>query len=401
MSTHAAPLPSNPLLTDPGTVDYIHTGPGTLAGTYLRRFWQPVYVARKLEAGRAVPLTILSQKLALYRGQDGEVHCVENRCAHRGALLSTGWVEGEVIRCPYHGWAFGPDGQCVHQPLEAAGYAKNIRIGGYPTREYLGLIFVYFGEGVPPEFPRYPEWENARFVSAQIDTRGCNWFQNMENFLDEGHVWFTHQRSAFEDLKLADLPRISNEKTPWGFRNIATTPDGRRRITLFGMPNVGMFAVHPDNVKRQGEARNAEETAWQMFLDFRVPVDDATHLQVHAIAVFMDGEPSEAYKKRWEDFSAAEEEAHQVAAQVMRGEIPYDRIASLCHHVPLAQDEVVQVGQGVVADRRRGIENLGASDVGIVALRRLYSEELSALAEGRPLREWQRPEGLLPHGGTE
>ncbi|GLT00573.1 ring-hydroxylating oxygenase subunit alpha [Sphingobium jiangsuense] len=390
-----------PPLTDPGTIDYIHTGPGTLAGTYLRLFWQPIYVSRKLEAGRAVPLTIMNQKLALYRSQDGKVHCVENRCAHRGALLSTGWVEGDVIRCPFHGWAFGPDGQCVHQPLEAAGYAKNIRIGGYPTREYLGLVFAYLGEGEPPEFPTYPEWENAKFVSAQIDTRPCNWFQNVENFQDEGHVFFTHRRSAFEDLDLTQIPKIKTEKTPWGLSQTSLFPDGRRRATLFGMPNIGMFAVHPDNIKRQGEERNAEESAWQMFLDYRVPVDDESHLQVHAIAVFIDGEPSEDYKKRWEDFSDAEAEAHEVAAKVLSGELPYDAIAEKCHHVPLAQDEVVQVGQGVIADRRRGIENLGASDTGIVAIRRLYTEELTALAEGRPLRTWERPEGLLPLGGAE
>jgi 5,5'-dehydrodivanillate O-demethylase len=321
-------------LSDPGTVDYIHTGPGTLAGSYLRQYWHPVYMARKLAPGRSVPLKIMSQKLALYRSQEGRVHCVEDRCAHRGAMLSTGWVEGDIIRCPYHGWAFDATGQCVQRPLEAVGQLKNIRVGGYPTEEYLGFIFVYLGEGEPPEFPRYPEWEAAKFVSPQIDTRGCNWFQNMENFLDEGHVWFTHQRSALSNLDLDKLPKITSETTEWGFRCVATTPDGRRRESLLGMPNIGIFKVHPDNVKRPGETKNADETAWQMFLDWRVPVDDVTHLQVHAIAVFMDGEPSEAYRKRWEDFTNAEAEAHAVAARVLSGELHYHQIAELCHHSP-------------------------------------------------------------------
>jgi 5,5'-dehydrodivanillate O-demethylase oxygenase subunit len=399
MTDHTTIASAPPPLTDPGTVDFIRTGPGTLAGTYLRRFWQPIYPSRNLQPGRSFPLTIMSQKLALYRSQKGKVHCVENRCAHRGSMLSTGWIEGDVIRCPYHGWAYSADGQCVHQPMERAGFAQNIKIGGYPTQEYLGFIWVYLGEGEPPALPRYPEWENAKFVSAQIDTRGCNWFQNVENYQDEGHVWFTHQRSALEGLNLKMLPKLSSEKTPWGLRQIATTPDGRERVVQFGMPNICMFAVHPDNVKRQGEARNADETAWQMFLDFRVPVDDETHLQVHTIAVFMDGEPREAYKKRWDDFAKAEVQAHEVAGKVLRGELPYNKIAELCHHVPLAQDEVVQVGQGVIADRRHGIEHLGASDIGIVAIRRLYAEELTALAEGRPLHNWERPLGLLPKGG--
>src|SRR5690242_5931939 len=35
------------------------TGPGTLAGRYLRRFWQPLYHAPDLLAGQAVPIRIL------------------------------------------------------------------------------------------------------------------------------------------------------------------------------------------------------------------------------------------------------------------------------------------------------------------------------------------------------
>ncbi|HMN43796.1 MAG TPA: Rieske 2Fe-2S domain-containing protein [Povalibacter sp.] len=389
-------------LPDGTPVDYIRTGPGTLAGQYLRKFWQPVYVARKLEPGRSVPLVIMSQKLALYRSQEGKVHCVDNRCAHRGVMLSAGWVEGDNIRCPYHGWMYDGTGQCVQQPLEGRGFCKNVRIGGYPTQEYLGLIFIYLGEGEPPEFPRFPEWEKAKFNVAAIDTRGCNYFNNVENFQDEGHVWFTHRSSAFEALNLEMLPKLSVERTDWGLRNVATTPDGRRRETLFGMPNAGAFMVEPNNIKRAGEKNyKAEDTAWQLFAGWRVPVDDYSHLQVHTIAVFLDGEPSPEYVKRWHDFSDSDEEGHEVARKVMEGKVPYDDIPKLCHHVPLAQDEVCQVGQGVIPDRRKGVEFLGASDVAIVALRKLWVEELTALQEGRPLRNWQRPAGLLPKGGNE
>jgi 5,5'-dehydrodivanillate O-demethylase len=381
-------------------IDFVATGPDTLAGRYLRRFWQPVYVGRKLKPGWAKPIRIMSEDLAVYRSQDGQVYCVDNRCAHRGAKLSTGWVEGSLIRCPYHGWAYGPDGQCVHQPLEPGDrYAKEIRIGGYPTREYLGLVYVYLGPGDPPEFPHYKQWEEAKFVAAQIDVRPCNWFQNVENFLDEGHIWFTHRNSALSKLDLDDLPKISIDKTPWGLACIASRDDGSKRIVQFGMPNVGLFAVHPDNINKPGEGSNRAEIGWQMFLDYRVPVDDETHLQVHAIAAMTAGEPDEAYKKRWEMFDQAEAEAHQIAAKVLAGELQFDDIAKLCHHIPLAQDEVVQVGQGRIANRDPVIEHLGTSDIGIAALRRLYEAELRSFASSHQPSRWVRPEGLLPIGG--
>ena len=196
------------------------------------------------------------------------------------------------------------------------------------------------------------------------------------------------------------MPKITNERTSWGFRNVATTPDGRRRQVLFGMPNMGMFAVHPDNIRKQGEAESTEHAPWQMFLDWRVPVDDETHLQVHIIGTFGGGEPTEQMRNRWREFANAETEARDVAERVMSGELHFDQIAQMCHHVPLAQDHVVQGGQGVIADRRKGIEHLGASDAGIVAVRRLYIQELTAFAEGRPLTQWVRPEGLLPVSGS-
>jgi len=83
--------------------DFAHTGPGTLAGRYLRRFWQPVYRSDALLPARAKPIQVMSEELTLYRGERGKPHLVAFRCAHRGTQLSTGWVEGDDIRCFYHG----------------------------------------------------------------------------------------------------------------------------------------------------------------------------------------------------------------------------------------------------------------------------------------------------------
>src|SRR6478672_10163877 len=139
--------------------DVDHTGPGTLAGRYLRLFWQPVFIGADLPAGRAKPIRIMSEDFTLYRGESGEAHCVAFRCAHRGTQLSTGWVEGDELRCFYHGWKYGPDGQCTEQPAEPEPFCSRIKIKSYPTRDYLGLVFAYLGEGEPPEFPRYREFE--------------------------------------------------------------------------------------------------------------------------------------------------------------------------------------------------------------------------------------------------
>ena len=127
--------------------NFAPTGPGTLAGDYLRSFWQPVYHSDDLPSGRAKPIKIMNQEYTLYRGTNGEPHLVDFRCAHRGMQLSPGWVEGDTIRCFYHGWVYDGTGQCVEQPAEPQPFCDKIRIGGYPVQDYLGLVFAYLGEG--------------------------------------------------------------------------------------------------------------------------------------------------------------------------------------------------------------------------------------------------------------
>src|SRR3712207_1885017 len=109
----------------PNDHDYVHTGPGTPAGRYLRRFWQPVACSHEIPAGRAKPVKIMEEELTLYRGEGGAAHVVAFRCPHRGTQLSTGWVEGDNIRCFYHGWKYDGTGQCIEQPAEDAAFAKD------------------------------------------------------------------------------------------------------------------------------------------------------------------------------------------------------------------------------------------------------------------------------------
>ena len=70
--------------------DLVHTGPGTLAGRWMRMFWHPVYRAVDLAPGQAKPIRIMSENYTLFRGESGAVNLLDFRCAHRGTQLSTG-----------------------------------------------------------------------------------------------------------------------------------------------------------------------------------------------------------------------------------------------------------------------------------------------------------------------
>jgi len=169
-------------------IDFVRTGPGTLAGRYLRMFWQPIYVSNEIKAGHAMPVHIMGESFTLYRGESGTPYLVDFRCAHRGTQLSIGWVEQECIRCFYHGWKYDGTGQCVEQPAESESFASKISIRSFPKREYLGLIFAFLGEGAPPPFAVYPELEAEGEIDVNTYLRRCNYFSTLENGVDQTHV---------------------------------------------------------------------------------------------------------------------------------------------------------------------------------------------------------------------
>src|ERR1051325_6605441 len=137
-------------------VDITSTRPGTPGGRFMRQFWLAVRRSEDLAPGHAVPLRIMSEDYTLYRGESGHAQIMDYRCPHRGAQMHLGWVEGDAMRCLYHGWKYDASGQCVEQPAEDAGFAGRVPMAPRPPREHMGLIFAYCGEGEPPAWPPYP-----------------------------------------------------------------------------------------------------------------------------------------------------------------------------------------------------------------------------------------------------
>jgi 5,5'-dehydrodivanillate O-demethylase len=298
-------------------------------------------------------------------------------------------VEGDELRCFYHGWKYGPDGQCTEQPAEPEPFCQRIRIRSIPTQEYLGLIFVYLGEGEAPPLPRYPTFEEEGILQQSTYLRECNYFQNMENFVDETHVAFTHRDSHFADHGLRVVPLISAEETDWGVTVYAERPGDLVRATAIGMPNIGNVA---------GGAPPSEEEGWSEFIAWRVPIDDERHVSFNVHMTHISGEAKERLLQRQQAQRPAPEgePSHVVAARILRGELEWSEVESRPGIVNV-QDHASQVGQGLIADRAS--EHLGRGDAGIGLFRMVWARELRALAEGRPLKQWERTERVQAMSG--
>ena len=372
-------------------MDFVHTGPGTLAGRYLRMFWQPVHVSEELKAGYAVPIRIMSEDFTLYRGESGAPYIVDFRCAHRGTQLSLGWVEQDCIRCFYHGWKYDGTGQCVEQPAEEESFTKKVKIRSYPTYEYLGLIFAYLGEAAAPPFPRYSELEEEGVIDVGSYIRRCNYFNTLENGIDQVHVPFTHAKSNFTKFGLNwDIPKITAAETEYGIAMIGTRSNGVARVNHYLMPNILYIKGSPESSKE----------GWREAFAWRVPVDDLSHRSFNLALVRVTGEAAERYRERRrqrQELLSQLPGANEVAAQVLAGKLNVHDLEERPDIVNI-QDHVSQEGQGAIPNR--DAERLGRSDVAVILLRQIWQRELRALAEGIALKHWSRPQRLVATSGV-
>jgi 5,5'-dehydrodivanillate O-demethylase oxygenase subunit len=368
------------------TSDYTNfhnVGPGTLAGRYLRKFWHPVAVSNDLPAGRAKPIRILGEDFTLYRGTNGKAHVVAPRCPHRGTQLSVGWVEEETIRCLYHGWRFSGTGQCVEQPSGTAQYAATIKIPAYPTHDYLGLIWAYFGEGEAPAFPPVPAFEGQGIVEAWIEPMGCNYFQSWENDWDDVHLSWTHKTGAIHVGY--DMASLAFEETDYGVVKRGKKLDGTDRIVVLFQPsNLRLLIPSPNALTYQGAGPAVRDT-----YIFHTPVDDENHLFVATQHVRVTAENAEAYKKQYELYLQTKRQYRSIkeaGEDIVSGKLAISDV--LDHpYLGLVEDYAAQVGQGRIADRTS--EHLARTDVGVQFMRRLWARELRALAEERPTKQWR------------
>jgi len=383
--------------------DLLHTGPGTIAGRYLRAFWQPVMRAEDLPAGSAKPVRILGEDFTVYRGASGIAQVVAPHCPHRLTRLHMGWVEEDQIRCLYHGWKFDATGQCTHQPGEREAFTRGTRIAAYPTAEYLGLVWAYFGEGDAPPMRRYPDFERPGLLSVGIPERWpCNVFNRLDNATDIFHVLATHRETMARESGLPpqgidggwETPEVKFAETGFGIESTVKGKSGATSYFHFLMPNTNAIAAHVGRV----EGYRDGSRYWKAEMFIRVPVDDEHCISFPLALIDVFGDEARKVLER-RDQARAELDPERLIARNAQAVIDGTmRIGEMdprmsAYYSFLVEDYACQVGQGSMPDRSH--ERLGQIDQGVALMRKIWLRELAAFAEGRPAKEWVVPAGLV------
>jgi phenylpropionate dioxygenase-like ring-hydroxylating dioxygenase large terminal subunit len=167
-----------------------------MAGSYyLRNQWYVVAHGFELADGKPIARTICDQAVVIFRGHDGQVGILSDRCPHRFAPLSSGEVCGNDIQCGYHGIRFDRDGHCTHIPGDAP-VPHDFRVRHFPALERHGFVWIWMGEKAadPDLIPDYHENDDPAWagVPGYLNI-ACNYQLMVDNLLDLTHVVFVHK----------------------------------------------------------------------------------------------------------------------------------------------------------------------------------------------------------------
>ncbi len=161
--------------------------------------WYSVARAQELLVGEVKSVQAFDRELVLYRTRSGVPVLQDAYCPHLGANLGIeGRVVGESIRCPFHGWRYGADGNCVEIPY-CDEIPERARLRTWHCEEKNGEIYIWFHpENTGPQWnlPDFPElgdpaWTNPRYAEFLVPAH----VQDIaENSCDPVHFQFVHKQ---------------------------------------------------------------------------------------------------------------------------------------------------------------------------------------------------------------
>jgi phenylpropionate dioxygenase-like ring-hydroxylating dioxygenase large terminal subunit len=157
--------------------------------------WHPVASCEQLAARRLMGVRLLGEDVVVWQAE-GRPLAWQDLCLHRGTRLSLGRViDGCALQCPYHGWVYGADGQCLRIPaLPDAPPPRKVKVRTYRAIERYGLVWVSLGAPAR-DVAAFPEWPDASFRKLLCGPYAvaASGPRIVENFLDVAHFPFVHE----------------------------------------------------------------------------------------------------------------------------------------------------------------------------------------------------------------
>ncbi len=186
---------------------------------FITNSWYVAAWDHEVVAGRLLARTFLKQPVVLYRKADGSVAALEDRCRHRAAPLSLGRIEGDTLRCMYHGLRFDASGRCVEVPGQDV-ISDRMRVRSFPVVEKDHFLWIWMGDPAkadPATIVDLP-WQSSGdwvwkpgYVGYQ-----AHYQLIVDNLLDLSHLSFVHLGTLGTGATALQKPTV--EAIPGGLR---------------------------------------------------------------------------------------------------------------------------------------------------------------------------------------
>nr|WP_077033373.1 aromatic ring-hydroxylating dioxygenase subunit alpha [Pelomonas sp. KK5] len=173
--------------------------------TFPRNHW---YIAAcSHELGRALfERTILEERLVFYRKEDGTPVALDGICPHRNLPMAQGMLEGDAVRCGYHGFRFEADGRCTNIPSQSA-VPASFATRSYPVLERWQWIWVWMGDPAQADPALLPDMDVAGLGAPgwRADSNGVVHLKSrfsllIDNLMDLSHIAFVHVKTIGKQL---------------------------------------------------------------------------------------------------------------------------------------------------------------------------------------------------------
>jgi len=157
--------------------------------------------------------TFLGVPVIIYRTNDGSLTALEDRCCHRLAPLSKGRLEGDAVRCMYHGLKFAPTGECIEVPGEER-IPQKFHVRRFLVIEKQNLVWIWMGDyeqADPDEAIDWPYLDDKAWPYADGYLHYTAPYQLIiDNLLDFSHLPYTHEKTIGTSNYDEQRPRIEH-----------------------------------------------------------------------------------------------------------------------------------------------------------------------------------------------
>ena len=169
--------------------------------------WFAVAWSAELKPGEVQAANYMGRDLVVYRTEGGQAVVADAYCPHLGAHLGhVGSVEGEELRCAFHGFCYSTDGDCTKIAYGSKPPPK-AKLQLYPVHEFADMVLAWFHHEDKPPLWEVPEVDQEGWSSLTVATKELRTHpqETTENSVDMGHLVHVHLYRDVEMVKPLQL----------------------------------------------------------------------------------------------------------------------------------------------------------------------------------------------------